>query len=374
MLQRGDPPGFDAVGGFEGVGKELGMDRVAIVDDSDINLTLLKALITKLGDCEPVLFQESLKGLAWCSENLPDLVVVDYMMPEMDGLQFISRLRAVAGRAEVPILMITANDDKDVRYEALQIGATDFLTKPVDRIEFSARVRNMLALGASRKKLADKAAWLAEEVDKATKAVHAREQELLFRMSRAAEFRDPETGAHIQRMSHYSYLIAGRLGLPVEDQQLVLQAAPMHDVGKIGIPDYILLKPGALTPEEFGVMKTHAALGLELLKGSDSTILQAAATIAISHHEKYDGSGYPYGAAGDAIPLFGRIVAVADVFDALTSERPYKKAWPIDQAMAYLRDGAGKHFDPSCVEAFLACHDDVLSIHAQYQDAEVPAL
>lgn len=348
------------------------MNRIAVIDDSDINLTLLQALVNKLGDCDPLLFNESPKGLAWCSENLPELIIVDYMMPEMDGIELISRLRKVAGREETPILMITANDDKDVRYEALQRGATDFLTKPIDRIEFSARVRNMLALGASRKKLADKAAWLAEEVRKATAVIHEREQELLFRMSRAAEFRDPETGAHIQRMAHYSALIALHLGLPIEDQQLILQAAPMHDVGKIGIPDSILLKQGALTPEEFGVMKTHALKGYDLLKDSQSTVLRSAATIAISHHEKFDGSGYPYGVAGDAIPLFGRIVAVADVFDALTSARPYKKAWPIEKAVACLQEGAGKHFDTACVEALLVNRDQVMAIYEQYQDAEVP--
>ena len=257
------------------------MNRIAIVDDSDINLTLLSALVRRLGDCEPLLFQDSPKGLAWCTDNLPDLVVVDYMMPDLDGIEFVSRLREVAGREDVPILMITANDDKEVRYEALQKGATDFLNKPVDRIEFSARVRNMLALGASRKKLADKAEWLADEVRKATAAVYAREQELLFRMSRAAEYRDPETGAHIQRMSRYSALIAASLGLPEEEQTLILQASPMHDMGKIGIPDQILLKPGRLTPEEFAIMQTHAEIGFELLKGSESMVFQEAAAIAI---------------------------------------------------------------------------------------------
>ncbi len=350
------------------------MNRIAIIDDSQINLTLLSALVRKLGDCEPLCFQDSPKGLAWCSENLPDLIIVDYMMPEMDGLRFVARLRAVPGREEIPILMITANDDKDVRYEALQNGTTDFLTKPVDRIEFSARVRNMLALGASHRKLADKAAWLADEVKKATAAVHSREHELLFRMSRAAEFRDPETGAHIQRMAHYSCLIASQLGFSGDDQNLILQAAPMHDVGKIGIPDYILLKPAALTPEEFSVMKTHSALGFELLKGSESSILQAAASIAIAHHEKYDGSGYPYGVSGESIPIFGRIVAIADVFDALTSERPYKRAWPVESAKSYLSESAGLHFDPACVEAFLSCWDEVLDVHARYQDAVAPMI
>ena len=164
------------------------MNRIAIIDDSEINLALLNALVVRLGDCEPRLFLESVEGLAWCSQHIPDLVIVDFMMPKMDGLEFIRRLRAVPGLEELPVLMITANDDKGVRYEALQIGATDFLTKPVDHIEFSARVRNMLALGASRRKLADKASWLAEEVRKATAVIHSREQELLFRMSRAAEF------------------------------------------------------------------------------------------------------------------------------------------------------------------------------------------
>jgi putative two-component system response regulator len=350
------------------------MNRVAIVDDSDINLTLLKALVTKLGGCEPLLFQDSSKGLAWCCENPPDLLIVDYMMPDLDGLQFIARFRAAPGCAEIPVLMITANDDKDVRYEALKIGATDFLTKPVDRLEFSARVRNMLALSTSRRHLADHAAWLAEEVKKATAAILSREQELLFRMSRAAEFRDPETGAHIQRMAHYSHLIAGSLGLTADDQALILQAAPMHDIGKIGIPDIILLKPGKLTEEEFDVMKSHARLGFELLNGSESVVLQAAASIAISHHEKFDGLGYPYGVAGEAIPLFGRIVAVADVFDALTSERPYKKAWEFERAIGFLREGSGTHFDATCVEAFLARMNDILVIHARFQDEELPAL
>lgn len=349
------------------------MYRIAIVDDSEINLTLLSALVKKLDSCEPLLFSESLKGLAWCSENLPDLVIVDYMMPALDGLQFISRLRAVPGREDVPILMITANDDKDVRYEALEKGATDFLTKPVDRIEFSARVRNMLSLALSRKRLADKAAWLAEEVEKATAAVHLREQELLFRMSRAAEFRDPETGAHIQRMANYSSLIAQQLGLSSEEQTLILQAAPMHDVGKIGIPDQILLKPGQLTAEEFSIMKTHTTIGFELLKGSVSTILEAATTIAVSHHEKFDGSGYPYGLTGTAIPLFGRIVAVADVFDALTSERPYKKAWSLEQAADFLCEGRGQHFDPDCLDAFIARWPDAMSVHSRFRDEVVPS-
>jgi putative two-component system response regulator len=193
-------------------------------------------------------------------------------------------------------------------------------------------------------------------------------------MSRAAEFRDPETGAHIQRMAHYSQIIARGLDLEPRKQKLLLEAAPMHDVGKIGIPDYILLKPGKLTPEEMEVMKGHSRLGYELLQGSGSEILRAGAEIAISHHEKYDGTGYPNALKGTDIPLYGRIVAVADVFDALTSERPYKKAWPLEDAVRFLEEGRGKHFDPMCIEAFLAGWDDVIAIRQRFQDEIAPLI
>lgn len=350
------------------------MNTVLIIDDSEINLTLIKALVLRLGECTPVLFDNPLKALDWCREQVPDLVIVDYMMPEMDGLKFINAFRALHGRDEIPVLMVTANDQKEVRYEALLGGANDFLTKPIDRVEFSARARNMLSLRTGQKFLADRASHLAALVDEQTREIRDREQELIFRMSRAAEFRDPETGAHIQRMAYYSQIIAKGLGLDEKTQKLLLEAAPMHDVGKIGIPDYILLKPGKLTFEEFEVMKNHAKLGHELLKGSGSEILRAGAAIAISHHEKFDGSGYPHGLAGTKIPLFGRIVAVADVFDALTSERPYKKAWPLEDACKFLEDGRGLHFDPMCVEAFLAGWDDVLAIRQRFQDEEVPMI
>lgn len=350
------------------------MEKVLIIDDSEINLTLLKHLVIKLGGCEPVLFESPVAALAWCQTQIPDLVIVDYMMPDMDGLQFIQGFRALHGQAEIPVLMITANDQKDIRYQALQGGANDFLTKPVDRHEFDARVRNMLSLRQGQKLLADRALHLQSLVDVQTQRIQQQEQELIYRLSRAAEFRDPETGAHIQRMAHYSRLIAEALGLDQQTQQLLLEAAPMHDVGKIGIPDYILLKPGRLSPEEFEVMKGHARLGYELLKGSASPVLQAGAEIAESHHEKFDGSGYPRKLAGEAIPLLGRIVAVADVFDALTSERPYKRAWSMEDARKFLLDGRGTHFDPACVDAFVALWERALEIRAQFQDEELPML
>jgi putative two-component system response regulator len=191
---------------------------------------------------------------------------------------------------------------------------------------------------------------------------------MIMRLSRAAEFRDPETGAHIQRMSHYSRLIAEQLGLSAAEQETILRAAPMHDVGKIAIPDHILLKPDKLTTAEFDLMKQHAEYGYEILKNSRAPLLDVAAVIARSHHEKFDGSGYPFGLVGEAIPLHGRIVAVADVFDALTSERPYKPAWELARAIEYLRAGSGAHFDPRCVEALLIRIDDAMKIRTEFQD------
>ncbi|WP_138515956.1 HD domain-containing phosphohydrolase [Rhodoferax bucti] len=344
------------------------MQQVLIIDDTEINLILFGALIKKLDDCESQCFGNPLDGLAWAATHAPDLVIVDYMMPGIDGLEFIQRFRVLPGCADVPILMITANDQKQVRYRALDSGANDFLAKPVDKVEFLARAKNMLHLSNARRKLADHAAWLADEVRKATEVILQRERDTVFRLCKAAEYRDPETGAHILRMAHYSQLIARNLGLSVEDQELLLEAAPMHDIGKVGISDNILLKPGRLDEAEFEVMKQHAAFGYELLKNSTSRVLQAGAEIALGHHEKFDGSGYPNGLAGEAIPIFSRIVAVADVFDALTSERPYKKAWTLEEAVDFLNAGAGSHFDPQCVQAFLNAFDDVLAIRDRYQE------
>jgi putative two-component system response regulator len=343
--------------------------QIVIVDDNPVNLKLMESLVRRVGDCEPLLFQNPATGLEWCLGNVPDLLIVDYMMPPPDGLEFIRQFRANPRNADIPVLMITADHEKQTRYAALETGANDFLTKPIDGAEFRARLRNMLALRRSQRSLADRAAWLAEKVAEATQEILEREREMIVRLSRAAEFRDPETGAHIQRMANYSRLIAQQLGLSQQEQELILRAAPMHDVGKIAIPDSILLKPGRLDEEELKIMRTHAEKGYEILQGSKSSLLDSAALIAWTHHEKWDGSGYPRGLKGEDIPLHGRIVAVADVFDALTTERPYKKAWEIGRAVQFLQDGAGTHFDPDCIQAFLARLDDALAIRERFQDA-----
>jgi len=344
--------------------------HVLIIDDTEINLILFAALVKKLDDCEPHTFAQARDGLEWAKDNIPDLVIVDYMMPDIDGLEFIRLLREMPGCDVVPVVMITANDQKQLRYRALDPGANELLTKPVDKVEFLARSRNMLLVSDARKQLADRARWLAEEVRKATVEIVARERETVFRLCKAAEYRDPETGAHILRMAHYSQLIARGLGLSIEDQELLLEAAPMHDSGKGGIADKVLRKPPRLDAGEFKVMKQNAIYGYELLKGSSSRVLQAGADIARGHHEKFDGSGYPAGVKGTDISLFSRIVAVADVFDALTSERPYKKAWTLEAAVDFLMEGSGTHFDPDCVKAFLGAWDDVMEIRARYQEEE----
>jgi putative two-component system response regulator len=326
-----------------------------IIDDNPTNLMLLHHRLVKLDGVEVISMDSAVAALDWCQSHIPDLILTDYMMPEMDGLEFIARLRQQEEMREVPVVVVTTADVKEIRQKALELGAIDFLTKPVDGHELMARARNLLALRQSQLTLHDRAA-----------------EELVMRLSKAAEFRDPETGAHIERMARFSALIARRLGWPSERVERLELAAPMHDVGKVGIPDMILLKPDRLTPSEFSIMKQHAQFGWEILKNSPSKLVRLASEIALSHHEKFDGSGYPNGLAGEAIPVEGRIVAVADVYDALTSTRPYKQAWPPEKAVDFLKEQSGKHFDPACVEAFLAEMDQVQAIMAEFQDVIDP--
>ncbi|CAN7730754.1 HD domain-containing phosphohydrolase [Duganella sp. LjRoot269] len=341
--------------------------KVVLVDDTHINLVLMSRLVDKLQDVSTMSFQSAREALAWCNANPYDLLIVDYMMPDMNGLELIAALAAPPDQRP-PVLMVTASVDVDVRHRALENGASDFLIKPIDKVEFLARTRNMLALRSATLSLQHRASWLADEVSKATAELRAREQETIMLLCRASEYRDPETGAHIQRMAHYSKLIAGQLGLSAEQQDDILNAAPMHDIGKVGTPDHILLKPGRLNDEEMVVMRQHAGIGYNILKDCQARMLQLAAEIALTHHERWDGNGYPRGLAGEAIPLVGRIVAVADVFDALTSVRPYKQAWSMEDARRHLLDNCNTHFDRRCVDALLARWDDVQHIRARFRD------
>jgi putative two-component system response regulator len=342
--------------------------NVLIVDDNLLNLNLFSHMLSMVDTAVPMPMADPAAALAWCGDHVPDLVLVDYMMPEIDGLEFLRRFRALPGMVEVPVIMVTADTEISVRHEALRLSANDFLTKPVNHTELNVRVGNLLALRRAQLQLGERADWLAQAVQKATIDIAAREREAIIRLSRAAEFRDAETGSHLLRMAAYARLVAKHLGLEQSECDLICEAAPMHDIGKVGIPDSVLLKPGPLDALEMAVMRTHPKIGADILAGSESPLLRAGAVIAISHHERYDGGGYPYGLAGEDIPLYGRIVAVADVFDALTSARPYKIGWELPRAVAHLRAGAGSHFDPRCVEALLCDMAAVLAIQQRYHD------
>ena len=343
--------------------------RVCIIDDNDTNLLMLEQVVLRIGnDLTVDTFLDPVEAVTSCTTLMPDLVLVDYMMPGMDGHEVVRRIRAMPSARDVPIVMVTAANERSIRQKALELGATDFVVKPIEVSEVKARLSNLLALRRGHLQLRDRNQWLADEVLLATKTISDREEELIFRLSRAAEFRDPETGAHITRMAHFSRLIAEKLGLSVEECDLILRAAPMHDVGKLGTPDRILLKPGRLDAAELEIMRRHPSIGHSILDGSESPLIRLGAEIALTHHEKFDGSGYPSGLKGNIIPLPGRIVAVADVFDALTSERPYKPAWEIERARAFLLENSGTHFDPTCIDAFIAVWGEALAVREQFAD------
>lgn len=347
-----------------------GQSTILIVDDDRLALALLEHLLNGLSGCRALCFNNGEEALMWCATDVPDLVITDHQMPGVTGLDLIARLRQEPRTREVPIMMISAAEDREVRYQALELGANDFLGKPIDAPEVKVRTRNMLTLRKAQRSLAARSELLAEEVKRATSIIAAREQETILRLSRAAEYRDWETGSHIMRMAHFARIIAAELTLPQGEREAIFFATPMHDIGKIGVPDYILLKPGRLDDAEFAIMKQHTLIGHQILHDSSSDLLQLAAEIALSHHERFDGSGYPKGSQGAAIPLPGRIVAVADVFDALTSERPYKREWQVEAAVATMKQDAGSHFDPECVAAFLRGLDAILEIRARFRDGE----
>lgn len=326
--------------------------RLMVVEDNRTNLLVLKGVLHNLPDCEVEAYLDPLEAIERAEAELFDLLLVDFMMPGMDGRAFIARLRAQERYKHIPMVMITADGNRQTRIDAIQAGATDFLNKPVDPVELKARVGNLLTLRQQQKDLADRAAWLRDEVGKATRHLAEREEEVIWRLSRALAYRDDDTGNHTSRVAHVSRLIAQELGIAPDTSHTIYLAAPLHDIGKVAIPDTILNKPGRLSPEEITVMRTHVPIGEDILADGTSDLIRIAARIAASHHERWDGTGYPRGLKADAIPIEGRIAAVADVFDALCSPRPYKPAWPIQSARQEIQRNAGTQFDPACVAAF----------------------
>lgn len=345
--------------------------QALLVDDSRSALDFLKRLIESDGLAQATAFQNPLQGLAAARNHDFDIVLVDYEMPGMDGISFIRCIREMPKFADIPVVMITSIQTDDVRLEALEAGATDFLPKTPQGIEFSVRLRNLVNLGMASRKLSNRAADLAKDVAAATHKLQQSEEEIILRLALAVEYRDNDTGEHTLRVAKYSRLIAEQLGQSDRFCRNIYLAAPLHDVGKVAIPDQILLKPGRLDPDEMEVMRTHASIGGEILANSRSELIQLAALIACAHHERWNGTGYPSGLAGEDIPLCARIVMVADVFDALTMKRPYKEAMPIVEARDYLERQRGQEFDPACVDAFLARWSEVTTICASKERSAV---
>ena len=321
--------------------------RILIVDDEPANLKVMREV---LGNQYRMSFAKSgAVALALLEKEQPKLILLDIMMPDMNGFEVCEILKSTPALSHIPIIFVTALGDESDEFKGFELGAVDYITKPISPAIVRARVKTHLSLVQ------------AEQLKQAY-------VDLVHRLGRAAEYKDTDTGEHIARMSQYSKLLALEFGMGEQQAELLRQAAPMHDVGKIGIPDAILLKPGRLTPDEFDHMKQHAAIGAQILANSSSPLLQLAHKLAIEHHEKWDGSGYPNGLKGEQISVEGRIVAIADVFDALTSKRPYKEAWGVEEALENMQAQAGKHFDPHLINLFVNKLDAIIAIKNALQE------
>lgn len=337
------------------------------IDDNEQNLMLIEIFSEQI-DLKIKSFSNPVEGLEFLKNNNVDILFTDYIMPELDGLELIKSYRE--NNEDTPIIMITAaGDDTQLKVNAFKLGANDFLNKPLDLTEFTLRTKNLLDLRRAKMKLKNRAAELEEEVKKATIELIEREHESLEVLGKTAEWKDPETAQHVARVAHYSKLLAKGLGLDEEFQDMIYYASPFHDIGKVGIPDRVLLKAGRLNDEEYDVMKNHPSIGYEILKDSKSKYLRMGAEISLTHHERYDGTGYPNKLVGEDIPISGRIVALVDVFDALTSVRPYKNAWTFEDAIDLLEEESGKHFDPKLVKIFMENIDRVKDIYLRFQES-----
>jgi putative two-component system response regulator len=392
-----------AIGSFPAAGKSFRVEggarlaepkgqqaTVMIVDDEELNIALLEAYLKEAGyqNCRSTV--DSVDALELIRKEPPDVVLTDLMMPKLSGFDVLAAMRSDSHLQRIPVIILTASSDTDNKLHALELGATDFLAKPVDPSELVLRVRNTLTAKAYQDQLANYSARLEHEVRTRTAELEAARLEAIHCLARAAEFRDDDTGRHVVRVGRYAAIIARRLGFDKKRVEIFELAAQLHDVGKIGVPDSILLKPGKLDPEEFALMKKHCDFGKtitqplsddefrELARHTEvgaliigapgSPMMRLAAMIAQTHHERWDGTGYPSGLKGEAIPIEGRITAVADVFDALASVRPYKAPFPIEKCFAILREERGRHFDPQVIDAFFQCTAEILRVKDELAD------
>lgn len=318
-----------------------------LVDDEPTNLQVLRQVLQN--DYRLLFATDGARALQLVLEQKPQLVLLDVMMPQMDGYAVCAELKKNPATAHIPVIFVTALAESTDETRGFDVGAVDYITKPINAAVVRARVRTHLSLVR-------------------TEELRESRLQIVQQLGRAAEYKDNETGMHVVRMSYFSQRLALAIGCSAEWADALLNAAPMHDVGKIGIPDAILQKPGPLTPEEWQTMRKHPEIGAEIIGEHTSDVLSLARSVALGHHEKWDGSGYPHGLSGEAIPLEARIVAVADVFDALTSVRPYKKAWPVEEALQHIESQSGKHFDPALVRAFLPLREELEHIRQRWAD------
>ncbi|NLI91615.1 MAG: response regulator [Peptococcaceae bacterium] len=348
------------------VNEDIFNAKILIVDDHQANILLLAKLLKVSGYRNMKTITDSRETVRYYLEYQPDLILLDYKMPYLDGFQVLELLNEVKGEDYLSVVIVTAQNDLEHRILGLEKGAKDFISKPFDHAEVLNRIHNMLEIRLLHNQVKRQNQELEDKVQERTKELRDLQLELIYRLLRAAEFRDNETGDHITRMSKYSFELGKAAGLSEKENRLLLHACTMHDIGKIGVPDEILLKPGKLNDSEWEKMKSHTVLGGQILTGSSSELIQMAEIIALSHHEKWDGSGYPRGLKGEEIPLVGRITAICDVFDALISERPYKNAWGEKEAVEEIKNGSGTHFDPFIVEAFLKALPAILKIKEEH--------
>lgn len=342
--------------------------KILVVDDNMTNVVLLQKLLEAEGYVNVEGITDSREVLAKFDGEDVDLILLDIRMPHMDGYAIMAELKKLPAQMVPPIMVLTAQTDMDTKIKALDAGAHDFLHKPFDRVEALTRIRNMVEVHLLHKQIHRQNEILEQKVQERTQELEDTRLEVVRRLGRAAEYKDNETGMHVVRMSKIAELLGRAMGMDDHEANMLLHASPMHDIGKIGISDSVLLKPGKLDPDEWEIMKTHVDIGGEILGDHPSPLMEMARTVALTHHEKWNGSGYPNGLSGEKIPLVGRVTAVADVFDALTSERPYKKAWPVEEAVDFMKNQAGQHFDPAVIEKFVELIGDIDQIRQQYRD------
>jgi putative two-component system response regulator len=352
-------------------------NRILVVDDEAPVRRVLEEMLRSL-DYAVLEAEDGAQTLALALHQQPDLILLDVGLPDLSGFEVAKLIRGRFDPTVLPIIIVTGRDRREERLKAVEAGANDFIGKPVDVTELKVRVAAQLRLKEAERLRRRHRAELERAVRERTQELLATlrrlreaQMETLFRLALAAEYKDDETGEHIQRVGSYCGILAAAAGLPAHQVHLLEVAGPMHDVGKIGIPDAILLKPGKLDPGEWEIMKTHTSIGHQLLSGSESEYLEVGASVALTHHERWDGAGYPQGLATEEIPIEGRICAIADVFDALTSERPYRPAFPVEQAVDMLRAGRGSQFDPGLLDLFIENLDRILSAKQKTQQGDL---